>query len=132
MSNPMNSAPLKILFVDDNRIIRHLLRLTFSDSKRFEILEAESAELAVPIVLQQKPAIIILDIMMPGELDGFQLCQMIKSSEETKHSKIILLSAKSQQEDLVRGREVGADRYITKPFSPTALIELVEELQVRG
>lgn len=125
MTVPVATSVRKILLVDDNRIIRHLLRLTFADSSLFEVFEADSGEQALPIVLREKPEIIILDVLMPGELDGFQICQMIKSWQDTRHCKIILLSAKSQQDDLAQGRQAGADYYVTKPFSPTELIKLV-------
>ena len=125
MKAPVATSVRKVLLVDDNRIIRHLLRLTFADSSLFEVFEADSGEQALPIVLREKPEIIILDVLMPGELDGFQICQMIKSWQDTRHCKIILLSAKSQQDDLAQGRQAGADYYVTKPFSPTELIKLV-------
>ena len=127
MEKPVVSSARKILLVDDNRVIRHLLRLTFADSLLFQVFEADSGEQALPIVLREKPEIILLDVLMPGELNGFQICHMIKSWQDTRHCKIILLSAKSQQDDLEQGRQAGADHYVTKPFSPTELIRLVTE-----
>jgi CheY-like chemotaxis protein len=127
MEKPVAASARKILLVDDNRVIRHLLRLTFADSLLFQVFEADSGEKALPIVLREQPEIIILDVLMPGELNGFQICHMIKSWQDTRHCKIILLSAKSQQDDLEQGRQAGADYYVTKPFSPTELIRLVNE-----
>ncbi len=125
MQNEPLPDKIKILFVDDNRIIRHLLRLTLTD-KRIELLEADCGETALPIITSQKPDYVILDVMMPGELNGFQICQMVKSWEDTKDCKIIMLTASSQQEDFEIGQQVGADFYLTKPFSPKELLSLIE------
>jgi DNA-binding response OmpR family regulator len=130
----MNKAcfwPCKILLVDDNRIIRHLLRLTFANDERFIIFEAENSEEALLIVEHEHPEVIILDVMMPGGISGFEVCQLVKSKEETRFCKIILLSARGQQDDLAQGQEAGADLYIVKPFSPSVLIRQVEELLSR-
>ncbi len=124
----MAQALIKVLVVDDNRIIRHLLRLTFSNQARYEIFEADSGEQALPLVLRERPDVILLDILMPGELDGVELCKMIKSWEDCRKCKIIFLSGCGQQQDLKLGMEVGADLYITKPFSPMQLLESVEKL----
>lgn len=116
---------IKILIVDDNRIIRHLLRMTFFD-KRFELFEAECSNIVLPIITDQKPDYIILDVMMPGELNGFQICQQVKACKDTRDCKIILLSARSQQQDFDLGKQVGADFYMTKPFSPKELLSLID------
>ncbi len=128
--NKSPSWPCKILLVDDNRIIRHLLRLTFVSDNRFVIFEAENIEEALTIVYQEHPVVIILDVMLPGDVSGFEICQRLKSEEQTRSCKIILLSARGQQDDLVHGQEVGADLYIVKPFSPAKLIRQVEELLI--
>lgn len=116
---------IKILIVDDNRIIRHLLKLTFSDN-RFELFETECSETALSMIAEQKPDYVILDVMMPGELNGFQICQEVKSWPDTLHCKIILLTARSQQQDFDLGKQVGADFYLTKPFSPKELLALID------
>lgn len=116
------------MIVDDNRIIRQLLRLTFAKLKEFELLETDSAEQALTLVFSERPDIVVLDVMMPGDLDGFQICSMIKSRTDCAHCKIILLSARSQTDDLEQGKAAGADFYITKPFSPAALVDLVKQI----
>lgn len=73
MEKPVAALARKILLVDDNRVIRHLLRLTFADSQLFQVFEADSGEKALPIVLCEQPEIIILNVLMPGELNGFQI-----------------------------------------------------------
>lgn len=122
-------SPTKLLIVDDNSEMRKLLRLTFSTGD-YEILEAEDGNQAVNIIMRENPQIVLLDVMMPGELDGFAVCNFIKSST-LKYTWVIMLTAKGQQEDIDTGWQIGADFYVTKPFSPLALIELVEKLVVR-
>ncbi|MDO9169633.1 MAG: response regulator [Methylobacter sp.] len=125
MNSQSISLKIKILIVDDNRIIRHLLRLTFSDS-RIELFEADCCATALSIITEQKPDYVILDVMIPGELNGFQVCQQVKSWSDTRPCKIILLTARSQQQDVDLGKQVGADFYMTKPFSPTELLALID------
>ncbi|WP_432740327.1 response regulator [Methylobacter sp. G7] len=125
MNSQSISLKIKVLIVDDNRIIRHLLRLTFSDS-RIELFEADCCETALSIITDQKPDYVILDVMIPGELNGFQVCQKVKSWSDTRQCKIILLTARSQQQDFDLGKQVGADFYMTKPFSPTELLALID------
>jgi len=124
MTDTQTSAQLKILLVDDNRIIRQLLKLTFADS-RFKLFEAECGEQALAIIADEKPDYVFLDVKMPGELDGLQVCQLVKASDETRHCKIILLTALSQQEGFDSGIQAGADFCISKPFSPAELLSLV-------
>lgn len=125
----MASNARKILIVDDNRIILHLLRLTFSDVDKFQVFEADSGEQVLPLVIKERPEIIILDVMLPGDLNGFQICQRIKNNEQTRHCCVVLLSAKTQKHDLEQGKLAGADHYVTKPFSPVELINLIDQIQ---
>lgn len=119
---------VKILVIDDNRIIRHLLKATLSSVEGYQLFEADSADNALPVLTQEKPNLIILDIMMPGELNGLQLCRMIKSNQDTRHIKVILLSAKDEESVRELAKEAEADCYLTKPFSPAKLLTLVSSL----
>jgi len=112
----------RVLIVDDNIDLRTLVQMTL-EYNDYEIHQAEDASQAMQLVKTVKPDIIILDIMMPGELDGIELCRIIKSSEETSATRVILLSAMGQKDDIARGIKAGADVYLTKPFSPLELIE---------
>lgn len=114
-----------MLIVDDNGDLRRLLRLTFGYGK-YKIFEAENGRDALNLAIRENPDVILLDIMMPGELDGLQVCRMIKASEDLKHCCVILLTARGQKSDYDKGEEAGADFYITKPFSPVDLIEVIE------
>ncbi|MDF1525439.1 MAG: response regulator [bacterium] len=105
---------IRILIVDDEENIRHLLRLAFEEG--FEVLEAVDGLDAVDKALEFRPHIILSDIMMP-RLDGYGLYRKIKSRPETASIPFIFLSAKKDVDERVEGLEMGADDYITKPFS---------------
>lgn len=115
----------KLLIVDDHHTLRELVKMTleFSD---FDLYEAENAAEALKIVAEVKPDVMILDIMMPGDMDGVELCRRMKANPKTAHIKIILLSAKGQTDDIRTGGEAGADAYFVKPFSPLSLLESIK------
>ncbi|MBD3634133.1 MAG: response regulator [Methylophaga sp.] len=104
-----------------------LISLTLEFSQ-CELLEADSAVSGLEMLRTHQPDIILLDVMMPGELDGLGLCRMIRDDESLKHIKIIMLSAKGQQKDVQMGLEAGADDYVVKPFSPS---ELMQKLDIK-
>lgn len=106
-----------LLIVEDDPDIRRLLIIYFRDED-FNILEAETGEDAIRIFKKEKVDIVILDIMLP-ELDGLRVCEVLR---ETSDVPVIMLTAKSQEEDKLRGFEYGADEYVTKPFSPKVLV----------
>jgi CheY-like chemotaxis protein len=119
----MNPAP-RILIVEDSDSLRKLVRLTL-DMGRYELHEADSGDAAWALLLQLKPQLLILDVMMPGTLDGFALCRRIKADPALSATRVVLLTARAQQSDLDTGLGVGADAHLTKPFSPLQLIETV-------
>ena len=84
---------------------------------------------AIAEAKKHHPHLIILDVMMPNSsLDGFEVCEILKREEETKHAHILMLTAMDKESDLEKGRKVGADGYFTKPFSPLELMTKVEEI----
>lgn len=115
----------KLLIVDDHETLRELLKMTLEYSE-FELFEASDANEALSMVADIHPDVIILDIMMPGEMDGVEVCRRLKANPKTAHIKIILLSAKGQTEDIRVGGEAGADAYFVKPFSPMSLLESIK------
>lgn len=116
----------KILLVDDEPNI--LLSLDFLMRKNgFQVLLARNGTEAFELLHAEIPDLVILDIMMP-DVDGYQICQLIKSDERFKKVKVIFLSAKSKESDIAKGLELGADAYITKPFANKNLLEKVKEL----
>jgi len=116
----------KILVVDDEIYIVHILDFSLG-MEGYEVITALDGEQALEKVKAEKPDLIVLDIMMP-KLDGYEVCKNIKSSAETQHIPVILLSAKGRNVDQKLGFDVGADDYITKPFSPRKLVERINQL----
>jgi DNA-binding response OmpR family regulator len=116
----------KILVVDDEIYIVHILDFSLG-MEGYEVVTALDGEQALEKVKSEKPDLIVLDIMMP-KLDGYEVCKNVKSSAETQHIPVILLSAKGRNVDQKLGFDVGADDYITKPFSPRKLVERINQL----
>lgn len=119
-----------ILIVDDSPDALKLLGYTLHRAG-FEIKVAQSGREAIEHVLEDPPALIILDIMMP-EMDGFETCRQIRKLAQGERIPIIMLTAKSQLEDKVEGFEAGADDYVTKPVLPAELIARVKALLARA
>ena len=117
----------KILIVDDQMEVRRLVEMTLS-VEDYQVLQAESGEKAIEIVKTEKPDLIIMDIMMPGGIDGLETTRILKNDPETKDTTIIMLTAKGQKADREKGLEAGASDYFSKPFSPLDLIKKVEEI----
>jgi DNA-binding response OmpR family regulator len=116
----------KILVVDDEIYIVHILDFSLG-MEGYEVVTALDGEQALEKVKTEKPDLIVLDIMMP-KLDGYEVCKHIKSNASTQHIPVILLSAKGRNVDQKLGFDVGADDYITKPFSPRKLVERINQL----
>ncbi len=110
-----------ILIVDDEPEIRELLKMALESAGYSVVYEAADGESAIRIAQQRHPALILLDLMLPG-IDGLDVCRQLKSDEETRMIPIIMLTAKSEESDIVIGLELGASDYITKPFSRKILI----------
>ncbi len=116
----------KILVVDDEIYIVHILDFSLG-MEGYEVVTALDGEQALEKLVSERPDLIVLDIMMP-KLDGYEVCKSIKSNSETRHIPVILLSAKGRNVDQKLGFDVGADDYITKPFSPRKLVERINQL----
>jgi len=117
----------KILITDDKVEVRRLVEMTLRVGD-YQVFQAENGEKAVEIAKTEKPDLIIMDIMMPGGMDGLEATRIIKNDPETKDCTIIMLTAKGQKADREEGFEAGADDYFAKPFSPLELIKKVEEV----
>ena len=114
----------KILIIEDEDSIRGFLKINLKRNG-YEVIEADNGELGVKLALKEKPAIIILDVMLPG-IDGFKVCKIIRNEDEKVG--IIMLTAKSQDLDKIMGLEYGADDYIIKPFNPMELLLRIKAL----
>lgn len=112
--------PKKILVVDDEAPIRDMLRIAL-EMAEYEVLEAEDAQDAHTIIVDAKPDLVLLDWMMPGT-SGVELARRLKRDDVTKDVPIIMLTAKGEEDNKIQGLEIGADDYITKPFSPRELV----------
>jgi len=115
----------KILIVDDQPDIRRLIHLTLG--KRYEIHEASNAADALLLAAEQKPDAVILDVMMPGNLNGMDVLQLIRADAELKGTFVVMVTAKGQQADFESAIDAGADGYLIKPFSPLQLMSLLQE-----
>lgn len=116
-----------ILVVEDQADIRKLIRMTL-DFGEFEVHEAENGMSGLRMAEGIRPDLVLLDVMMPGELDGFQVCKRIKNDVALAHTKVVMLTARGQKTDLEAGKLANADHYLTKPFSPLELIDILETL----
>lgn len=117
----------RILIVDDQLEVRELVAVTLRGDK-YQILQAENGQEAIDAVIAEKPDLILMDIMMPGDIDGLEAARRIKNNPETKDCKIIMLTAKGQEADKEKGYRTGADDYFVKPFSPLDLIRKIEKI----
>jgi len=117
----------KILIVDDQPSIRKLVEISLQSSDRC-IFEAESGEKAIEVARDKKPDLIIMDLMMPGGMDGFQAVEILKQDPETRNCRVLILTAKDQKTERARAFEIGADDYLAKPFKLDNLIQKVENL----
>lgn len=120
------SSPKKILIVEDENDILQLVKL-YLEKEGFRTVAAMTGAEALKQVKAEKPDLIVLDLMLPI-LDGLEVCKRLRSSPETAMLPIIMLTAKAEESDTVVGLELGADDYVTKPFSPKTLVARIKAL----
>lgn len=117
-------AKEKILVVDDEEDILELVRFNLS-REGFKVFSASTGEKALELVEKEVPDLIVLDLMLPG-IDGLDVARTIKGRNTTKNIAIVMLTAKGEEVDIVTGLELGADDYVSKPFSPRVLVARVK------
>ena len=122
--NSENLSGLKVLVIDDSTTIRRSAQIFLGQAK-CEVILAEDGFGALAKIVEHQPDIIFLDVMMP-RLDGYQTCALIKKSEKHRATPVIMLSSKDSLFDRARGRMVGSDEYLTKPFTKESLLRAVE------
>jgi two-component system phosphate regulon response regulator PhoB len=120
----------RILVVDDERDIVELIRFNLV-REGFEVHTVGTGEAALAQANRIKPHIVVLDLMLPG-LDGTEVCRRLRQDEATRELPVIMLTARTEDVDIVKGLEVGADDYVTKPFSPRVLIARIRAILRRG
>jgi len=121
-----NGNGKKILVVDDEP---HVIKsLTFVLTKEgYDVSSADNGEDAMAKIRQSKPSLVFLDVMMPKK-NGYEVCQEVKKDSGLRDIRVIMLTAKGQETDREKGLDVGADEFMTKPFSPMRILDKVKEL----
>jgi len=117
----------KILLVDDHADIRRLIRMTL-EFEDYEIHEAADGESALRVARQVRPDFVLTDVMMPGPVDGLEVCRRIKADPDLRDTHVMVVSARGQARDREAGMQAGADTYLVKPFSPLQLIDSLSQL----
>lgn len=118
----------KALVVDDEVPLVMLLKDSLELSG-YEVDTAYNGEEAVAKIKQNKPDIILLDVRMP-KMNGWEVCKWVKNNPETKHIPVIMLSAYDQRSDIEKGLSLGAERYLIKPYDPTNLLKVLDEVML--
>ncbi|MBP7051203.1 MAG: response regulator [Phycisphaerae bacterium] len=119
-------AKAVILVVDDEEDIRELVELNL-DREGYRVLTCETGEQALAVARAQTPDLIVLDLMLPG-IDGLEVCKRLKANPTLQQIPVVMLTAKGEESDIVAGLELGADDYVTKPFSGKVLVARVRRL----
>jgi len=123
-------AKERILVVDDEEDLLELVRYNLS-KEGYQVICVASGEEAIEAARNQQPALIVLDLLLPN-VDGLEVCRLLKNDSKTKHIPVVMLTAKSEEADMVAGLELGADDYVTKPFSPRVLLARIRAVLRRG
>ncbi len=121
----------RILIVDDEAPIREMIH-TALDLAGFDCVQAEDARTAHALIVDQRPALILLDWMMPGSMSGIELCRRLKKDESLSEIPVIMLTARGEEDNKVQGLDAGADDYMTKPFSTRELVSRIKAVLRRA
>jgi DNA-binding response OmpR family regulator len=116
----------RVLVVDDDEVIRHLISVNL-ELEGFEVETAVDGQDCLEKAARVKPDVITLDVMMP-RLDGWMTATQLRSNPETVGIKVVLITARAQEDDRNRGEQIGVDAYLTKPFDPAEMIRVVRAL----
>ena len=118
--------PKKIMVIDDEPYIARVIKFKL-EQEGYTVFSANDGLTGLEKIRQEKPDLVLLDVMMPG-LTGYEVCQKIKADPQLASIPVVILTAKGQERDREEGLSVGASDYITKPFSPNRLLELVRNM----
>jgi DNA-binding response OmpR family regulator len=120
----------QILVVDDEKQLISLVKLHL-DMAGYDVLTVSDGERALSVAAKEHPDLIILDLMLP-KIDGWEVCRMLRSDKDTADIPVIMLTARTETESVLKGFECGADDYVTKPFSPRELVARVKRILVHA
>ncbi len=117
----------RLLVVDDQDLMRQLIRMSLANEP-YQIHEAANGLDGLRLATALLPDLIVLDVLMPGAMDGLQMCAQVRALPALRGTRVLLLTALGQAQHRAAGQQAGADGYLVKPFSPLALIEAIERL----
>jgi CheY-like chemotaxis protein len=123
------SPTRNVLLVDDDPLILEILR-TILDLEEFEVTTASDGRAAIAAVDHARPDVVVCDVTMP-DVDGLEVCRQLKSAPQTADVPVILLTARDRPEDRQAGQDAGCDAYLTKPFSPLQLIDVIRDVRAK-
>ena len=121
-----NEIAMKILIVDDEEPIREIIKYNV-EKQKYETFTAENGQQALELCRNKNPDLVILDLMLP-DMSGLDICRIIRNDSSIKNIPIIMVTAKTEDSDIVTGLELGADDYVTKPFSPKVLLARIQSV----
>ncbi|WP_162888620.1 PleD family two-component system response regulator [Dechloromonas sp. HYN0024] len=110
-----------VLVIEDARLIREVVKATLVKAG-YEVLEADSGEMGLALVISHRPDVVLVDVLLSGEMDGLTVCHEIRSISELEKTPVIIMSSLTQEADLAAGRLYGADDYLTKPIDSQMLL----------
>ncbi|QUX28317.1 response regulator [Nocardiopsis akebiae] len=126
----MNALPTRVLVVEDDDVIRELIRLNL-ELEGFEVFTAVDGQDCLDRAAHIDPHVVTMDVMMP-RVDGWTAVERLRADARTRDRPVIMVTARTQEADHQRGRRVGMDAYLTKPFDPDVLIDIIRNLVDRG
>lgn len=129
--NPLPASnQTSLLVVEDEQDLLEVLRFSLS-REGFTVRTAENGEDAIRLVREKRPDLLVLDLMLPT-IDGLSVCRALRSNEQTRDLPVVMLTAKGEESDIIKGLEAGADDYVTKPFSPKVLLARINAVLRRS
>lgn len=124
------ASNIKVLVADDEDSLRVLLRAVINSEEGFDFSEAVDGDDVLKKIQENKPEILILDVMMPGKT-GFEVCEILKQDPKFEDIEIVILTAKGQESDQEWAKSCGADYFLRKPFSPLELIDILKSIKTK-
>jgi DNA-binding response OmpR family regulator len=122
---------MRILVVEDQDSIRRMIE-ALVQARGYAVTAVASGAKAIDVALTDPPNLVLLDLMLPGQFDGFEVCRRLRSEPSTRNVPVVIISALDDADSRARASEAGATAYYTKPFSPIALLKEIERLKVQG